>query len=188
MHHSVAVDTGAGVMWLYGGVTYALRTGQRRPADTKAGLLYTYYFATSTWEQVATTGGWRGVQGCASAGHPGCRALCVPAAVRQQTGNATLRPTYTHHPQLLPGDQPVSTTLLAFVHHAGALWALPQVQAPSAASLRPAAPYCLHRFDIAARRWSAVRTQVGRGSLRRGCLPLAAVRSVRARCVAGARR
>jgi hypothetical protein len=63
----------------------------------------------------------------------------------------------------LPGNSPVSTTMVAFVFHAGALWALPQVPAPSAASLRPAAGYQLHRFDPATRRWALVSTKVWDG-------------------------
>ncbi len=63
MHHSAAVDREGGVMYVYGGVTYAMRTGQRRPADVKAGQLHAYRFGNSAWEQLATEGGrttWRG--------------------------------------------------------------------------------------------------------------------------------
>jgi hypothetical protein len=56
MHHSVAVDEEGGAMYLYGGVTYARVSGQRRPADARAGLVYAYRFAGGAWEQMATEG------------------------------------------------------------------------------------------------------------------------------------
>ena len=56
MHHSAAVDAQAGAMYLYGGVTHARRTGERRPADARAGLLHRYTFARGAWEQLQTEG------------------------------------------------------------------------------------------------------------------------------------
>ncbi|KIZ05481.1 hypothetical protein MNEG_2475 [Monoraphidium neglectum] len=62
MHHSVAVDEEGGTMYLYGGVTFTRASGQRRPADAKAGLVHAYRFATGTWQRLATEGA-RGLLG-----------------------------------------------------------------------------------------------------------------------------
>jgi hypothetical protein len=49
-------------MYLYGGVTFTRASGQRRPADAKAGLVHAYRFATGTWQRLATEGA-RGLLG-----------------------------------------------------------------------------------------------------------------------------
>jgi hypothetical protein len=43
-------------MYLYGGVTVQQKSNARVPADSEAGLLHAFDFATYTWSTMKTTG------------------------------------------------------------------------------------------------------------------------------------
>ena len=106
MHHSVAVDPEGGVMYLYGGVAYALRTGQRRPADVKAGRLYAYRFASSTWEQMDTEGG---ADGRAGGKRPGVHPLAATGQLPLQRFLATgAAPRCMSNPQTQKAPPPLT--------------------------------------------------------------------------------
>lgn len=53
---SAAVDPEGGVMYLYGGVTVQQKNNARVPADSEAGMLHAFDFATYTWSTIKTTG------------------------------------------------------------------------------------------------------------------------------------
>lgn len=152
-------------MYLYGGVAYALRTGQRRPADVKAGRLYAYRFDSSNWDQMDTPGG-RDWRGCCSGGTlPGkkgscSRRMCAPPAPTINSSDPYNLPPTCDPPQMrtAQGDYPTSTTLLALAFYGGALWAVPQLPSPRAGG-RGSGSYRLHRFDPLTRRWSLVRAR-----------------------------
>lgn len=57
MYHRAAVDPGAGVMYVYGGVHVRDRDGARLPADQIAGVLHCYEFHSYTWTILQTSGG-----------------------------------------------------------------------------------------------------------------------------------
>mgnify|MGYP001806791551 FL=1 len=43
-------------MYLYGGVTVQQKNNARVPADSEAGMLHAFDFATYTWSTIKTTG------------------------------------------------------------------------------------------------------------------------------------